>query len=63
MYNIRIYKNRKGKSEISDYITNLRETKSKSNNIKFTKIVSYIRMLKENGLLLGEPYIKHQKRK
>ena len=27
--------------------------------IKFNKIIEYIRMLKEEGLFLGEPYIKH----
>lgn len=59
MYKIEIYKNKNGESEIENYIRGLREKKNKNNNIKFAKIVSYIRMLRENGLALGVPYIKH----
>lgn len=59
MYNIEIYEDNHGKSEIKEYIKSLQNKKNKSNNIKFNKIVSYIRMLQENGLSIGEPYIKH----
>lgn len=59
MYNIEIYEDKNSKSEIRDYIKNIQQRKNKNNNIKFTKIVAYIRILSENGLSIGEPYIKH----
>ena len=59
MYNVEIYENQYGKSEIKEYIKKLQKSKSKDSNIKFNKIVSYIRILQENGLEIGEPYIKH----
>lgn len=59
MYDIEIYEDVHGKSEIKKYIKNLQNMKNKNNNIKFNKIISYIRMLRENGLSIGEPYIKH----
>ena len=59
MYNIEIYEDKNGKSEIRDYIKSIQRRKNKNNNIKFTKIVAYIRILSESGLSIGEPYIKH----
>lgn len=59
MFEIEIYENKNGKSEIKDYINELQQNKIKDNNVKFNKIISYIRMLKTYGLALGEPYIKH----
>jgi len=59
MYNIEIYVSKNGKSEIKDYIKTLKQKRNKNDNIKFNKIVSYIRKLKEKGLSLGMPYLKH----
>lgn len=59
MYNIEIYETNSGKSEIKEYIKSLRKNKSKSSRIKFNKIVSYIRILGESGLSIGEPYVKY----
>lgn len=59
MYIIEIYEDKNGKSEIKEYIKNLQKKKNKNNNIKFNKIVAYMRMLSQNGLSIGEPYIKH----
>ncbi len=59
MYNIKIYKDKNGKSQLEEYIKELHNKIDKNSNIKFNKIVAYIRMLQENGLLLGEPFIKH----
>lgn len=59
MYEIEIYEDRNGKSEIKEYITYLQMRRTKDNNIKFNKIISYIRILSDKGLTLGEPYIKH----
>ena len=59
MYEIEIYENKKGKSEIKEYIKVLQQKKNKDNQIKVNKIIAYIRMLRERGLALGEPYVKH----
>lgn len=59
MYNIEIYENRNGKSEVRDYIRDIKLQNNKDNKIKFEKITAYIRMLKKYGLPLGKPYIKH----
>lgn len=59
MYDIEIYETLNGRSEIKEYILNLQKNNSKESRIKFRKIIAYIRMLKEKGLSLGEPYIKH----
>ena len=59
MFEIDIYKDKNGNCEIKNFLKNLQENKNKDNNIKFKKIVLYIRLLKENGLQLGQPYIKH----
>lgn len=59
MYNIEIYKDKNGKSEIEEYIQYLQTNNNKSNRIKLNKIIAYIRMLKQNGLEIGEPFLKH----
>ncbi|MGN1301296.1 MAG: type II toxin-antitoxin system RelE/ParE family toxin [Clostridia bacterium] len=61
MYKIIFYKNKNGYSEIEEYIKLLssKRNNSKDCKIKFTKITSYIDLLSEKGLNLGEPYIKH----
>lgn len=52
MYNVEIYEDKYGKSEVKEYIKSLRQKGNKDSNIKFNKIVSYIRILQEKGLLL-----------
>ena len=59
MYEIEIYHNSKGKSEVENYIKSLQKSKSKDDKIKINKVIAYIRMLKVKGLALGQPYIKH----
>lgn len=59
MYSIKIYEDKYGKSEIKDYIRSLQQNQSKDSKIKFNKIISYMRLLSENGLSIGEPYIKY----
>lgn len=59
MYDVEIYETENGKSEVKEYIKELQKKTSKDKKIKFQKIIAYIRMLKEQGLSLGEPYIKH----
>ena len=50
-----------GRSEIYEYIQKMsnNKNKSKTDKIKFTKIISYIDLLARNGLNLKEPYVKH----
>ena len=59
MYNIEIYIDKNGNSEIKEYIENVKKNNNKDSKIKFNKIIAYIRMLEQKGLSLGEPYIKH----
>ena len=59
MYNIEIYKDRNGKSEIKEYIKKLNSQNTKDNHIKLNKIISYIRELKKRGITLGSNYVKH----
>lgn len=60
MYDIEIYEDKNGKSEIKEYIKKLSDKKSlnKDYKIRFTKIISYIDLLSRNGLQLTAPYIK-----
>ena len=59
MYDIEIYEDKNGKSEVGEYIKGLQKKNDKDSKIKFNKIIAYIRLLKKHGLLLGTPYIKH----
>ena len=59
MYNIEIYEDKNGRSEVVEYIKSLQKKNDKDSKIKFNKIVDYIRLLREHGLSLGTPYIKH----
>ena len=61
MYNIEVYQDKLGNSEINNYLQELSKkyTTSKDSRIKYNKIVSYIRLLKQYGKRLGEPYIKY----
>ena len=60
MYQIIFYTNKNGKSEVFEYIENLRDNrKNKDARIKVNKITAYINQLSKYGLSIGEPYIKH----
>ena len=61
MYNIEVYQDELGNSEIDNYLQELSKkyTTSKDSRIKYNKIVSYIRLLKQYGTRLGEPYMKY----
>ena len=59
MYDIIIYEDKNGDSEIQKYIKQLQNKPNKDNNIKLRKIISYVDNLSKYGLSLGEPYIKH----
>lgn len=58
MFNIEIYINKNGKSEIYNYLTSLGKSKNKDSRIKLKKIDMYIKLLEKYGLSLNETYIK-----
>lgn len=61
MYKIIFYRDKNGHSEVEEYLKLLASKRhsNKECKIKFTKITTYIDLLSEKGLALGEPYIKH----
>ncbi len=61
MYEIIFYKNKKGKSEIEDYLNELgkKAKKSKNERINHTKIFSYLMALSKYGTRIGSPIVKH----
>lgn len=59
MYEIIFYKDKRGKSEIEEYLQELQERKDKDSRIKANKIIGYIDLLSKYGMNLSEPYIKH----
>lgn len=46
-------------SEVKKYLEKLQKSKKKVDRIEANKVRLYINLLKEYGLALGEPYIKH----
>lgn len=53
MYDIILYKDKNGNSIIEEYINNLQQksNKSKENRIKYNKMISYLRMLKQHRII------------
>ena len=58
MYEIEFYEDIHGKSEVYEYIKQLRNNLDKDNKQKLKKIYMYIDLLSQEGLKLSEPYIK-----
>ena len=50
MFNIEIYEDKNGKSDVYEYIQRLNKSKSKENRQKLKKINMYIDLLSEYGL-------------
>lgn len=59
VYQIYFYKDRDGNRPVADYIIELKSRTDKNSRIKAGKIQDYINALREYGLRLREPYIKH----
>lgn len=61
VYKIIIYENRRGNSDIADFIRNLRRKSASDKNarVNLNKTVAYLDCLKELGTRLGEPMVKH----
>lgn len=58
MFDVEFYENSKGKSEVYEYIQNLKRNNNKESKQKLKKIYMYIDLLSEYGLTLSEPYVK-----
>jgi phage-related protein len=58
MYEIEFYEDIHGKSEVYEYIQQLRNNLNKDNKQKLKKTYMYIDLLSQEGLKLSEPYIK-----
>lgn len=60
MFEIDFYRDANGRSDVLDYIKELRKKSdsSKNDRINYQKILSYINLLKRMGLSVGEPVLK-----
>lgn len=58
MYEIEFYENKNGKSEVYEYIQELRKRKNKESKQKRKKIDLYLDLLSEYGFQLKAPHIK-----
>jgi phage-related protein len=59
MREVYFYEDEDGNSPIHEYIHSLSQKTDKDSRINLKKIQDYIRMLREYGKTMGEPYIKH----
>ena len=59
MYKIIIYQDKNGRSEIEEYIKGLSIKEDKASKMKYSKIIAYIRLLREEGIKIGQPYVKY----
>lgn len=59
MHKIYFYREKNGNRPVADYIKELAGKADKDSRIKLSKIQDYINALREYGLQLREPYIKH----
>ena len=61
MYEVKFYRDKKGKSEIVEYLDELKvngET-SKNKRVNRDKILAYIGALEKYGTRIGQPVVKH----
>jgi len=61
MYEVEFYRDRNGRSEIVDYLDELKEKgeTSKSERVNRDKILAYMIALKQYGTRIGQPMVKH----
>jgi len=59
MYKVYFYHDRRGRSQVLEYLNKLISRKDKDSRIKANKIGDYIEVLKQYGTHAGEPYMKH----
>ena len=61
MYEVIFYSDRNGRSEIVEWLDELKITsaKNKNNRVNWEKTLAYIGVLERYGTGIGEPYVKH----
>ena len=60
MYQIIFYEDKRGRIPVLEYISKLKQSKSKDSRIKLNKINDYIQALSEYGIAeLNSNYVKH----
>jgi phage-related protein len=61
MYEVEFYYDRNGKSEIIEYLDDLKEKgeSSKNERVNRDKILAYMIALKQYGTRIGQPVVKH----
>jgi phage-related protein len=61
MYEVEFYRDKNGKSEIVEYLDELKEKgeTSKNERVNRDKILAYILVLKQYGTRVGQPIVKH----
>ena len=59
MYRVYFYCDKHGQRPIADYIAKLALKGDKDSRIKLKKIQDYMKILRNYGTLVGEPYMKH----
>ena len=59
MFEVVLYENRKGESQIRDYINMITQSSSKDNQIKFKRFYNCIVHLQMDGTRAGLPHVKH----
>ena len=61
MFELIMYRDKNGNSDIEEYILKLSQNAqtSKNERIKLKKITQYLELLEKHGVTIGEPYVKH----
>ena len=59
MYKIYLYRDKKGKEPVAEYLQKLSSENSKNSRIKLNKIRDYVKSLSLYGESLGMPYLRH----
>ena len=61
VYEVEFYRDRNGKSEIVDYLDDLKKKgeTSKNERVNHDKILAYMIALEQYGTRIGEPVVKH----
>lgn len=61
MYEIMIYEDNRGRSEIGDFLCELNANahSNKNSRIRLKKFSEYIEILKAHGIYAGMPFVKH----
>lgn len=59
LHSIYFYRDKNGKSQVEDYLTELAGMTDKDSRVKLKKIAEYIKALRIYGTMVGQPYVKH----